>query len=176
MGASDRLIGLASRNRIAGSSVAVVGIGVVVALAMLLRPSSIHEPALPAPTHLDPEVREALKATMHRHGLDMRELMVRVLVLDGDGVARLAGQVFDDAQWPSTKPGGSPVAWSAALPPRFFALHDQLKQEARSVVMAVARHDATGMADHFGALTKTCVLCHQAYLFEAPVRSPIAAP
>jgi hypothetical protein len=102
---------------------------------------------------------------MQRHGVDMRDLIMHLVVLDNEGAARIAGRVYDEAT--SVRSPGS-ERMEKILPRRFFALEEQLRLAARRIVEAAARGDATGQAEHFGALTKTCVLCHESYLFERP--------
>ena len=129
-------------------------VATAVAVALVLRPSRSIDPELPPPAHLPAEVRAALKAKMQRHGVDMRDLIMHLVVLDNEGAARIAGRVYDEAT--SVRSPGS-ERMEKILPRRFFALEEQLR-----------RGDATGQAEHFGALTKTCVLCHESYLFERP--------
>jgi hypothetical protein len=140
-------------------------VATAVAVALVLRPSRSIDPELPPPAHLPAEVRAALKAKMQRHGVDMRDLIMHLVVLDNEGAARIAGRVYDEAT--SVRSPGS-ERMEKILPRRFFALEEQLRLAARRIVEAAARGDATGQAEHFGALTKTCVLCHESYLFERP--------
>lgn len=147
-------------------------VAIAIAVALLLRPSRSIDPELPLPAHIPPDVRVALKGTMQRHGADMRELIMRLVVLDNDGAARIAGSVYDESTVDQTP---EDAHLQRFLPPRFFALKGQLKAEARQIVAAAARRDSGALVEHFGALTRTCILCHQTYLFDRPAADPAAS-
>ena len=55
---------------------------------------------------------------------------------------------------------------NALLPERFFTLQNDVRERARQLVAASGRHDRAGVAEEFGALSKSCVACHEVYLFE----------
>ncbi len=135
----------------------------VIALAVLLRPSrSIHHgPEMARPERIPAPARSVIASKMSRHAEQMSTLMTQVLVLDFDGAAHTAGEMFDE-------PGlARPIAGdelNGLLPERFFVLQDGLRSQARQVVAAAAAHDADRLAGVFGELTKTCVACHAVYL------------
>jgi hypothetical protein len=133
----------------------------VIGLAVLLRPKPIAREELPASASIPPAVRQIVRTKMARHDAQMRTLLSRVVLLDDDGVARAAGEVFDE---PSL---ARPVAGdelNGLLPERFFQLQDELKQRARRLVIASQKRDHDAIADEFGSLAKICVSCHQVFL------------
>ena len=98
---------------------------------------------------------------MGRHGEQMRSLVSRAVVLDYDGTARVAGEIFDEPAL--ARPiGGDEL--NAFLPARFFDLQDAMRAQARMMVEAAARRDSKRVAESFGALASSCVACHDAYL------------
>jgi hypothetical protein len=88
-----------------------------------------------------------------------------VVVLDYDGVARAAGEIFDEPEIARPVSGDE---LNGLLPERFFVLQDALRSGARGIVEAAAQRDSHRLADSFGELTKTCVSCHDVYLRGAP--------
>jgi hypothetical protein len=84
-----------------------------------------------------------------------------VAVLDYDGVARSAGEIFDEPTLARPVTGDE---LNGLLPERFFELQDALRSQARKVVDAAARRDSAQLASGFGELTKTCITCHDVYL------------
>ena len=108
---------------------------------------------------------------MGRHDEQMRALLSRVVLLDDDGVARAAGAIFDEPTL------ARPIAGdelNGLLPERFFALQDELRAQARRLVVASGQHDRQAVANEFGALAKSCVSCHQVFLFGAGAQPPRA--
>ena len=70
---------------------------------------------------------------MARHDVQMRALLSRVVLLDDDGVARTAGEIFDEPAL--ARPiGGDEL--NGLLPESFFVLQDELKARARRLVIA----------------------------------------
>ena len=102
---------------------------------------------------------------MRRHAQQLPVLVSEVAVLDYDGVARTAGEIFDEPQIARPLTGDE---LNGLLPERFFVLQDALRTSAREVVEAAARRDSVRLARAFGELTKTCVSCHDVYLHGAP--------
>jgi hypothetical protein len=147
---------------IAGSLV----LAVVAGAAVFLRPHPSAKEELARPAAIPPAMLGILKNKMGRHDLQMKALMTRVVLLDDDGVARAAGELFDE---PSV---ARPVAGdelNGLLPERFFVLQDELRTRARQLVAASARHDRAAVANEFAALSKTCLACHEVYLRGADV-------
>ena len=98
---------------------------------------------------------------MARHQDQMRTLVSRVVMLDDDGIARAAGEIFDEPAL------ARPVAGdelNGLLPERFFVLQDELKAGSRRLVAASLSKNHVAMADEFAALAKSCVNCHEVYL------------
>ena len=148
----------------------VVSSGLVAATlagALLLRPSrTLHPgPEMGPPARIPPAARAVIATKMGRHAQQLNTLLMSVLVLDDDGVARIAGEIFDEPQL------ARPIAGdelNGLLPERFFQLQDALRAQARDVVAVAARHDRARLPDSFAQLTKTCVACHALYLSDAP--------
>ncbi len=142
-------------------------VAIVLGAALLLRPSrTIHRGAeMAPPARIPPAARAIIASKMRRHAQQLPALLMNVVVLDRDGVARVAGEIFDEPAL------ARPVAGdelNGLLPQRFFELQDALRAQARRVVAAAARPDSTDLPGAFGELTKTCVACHAVYLNGAP--------
>ena len=84
-------------------------------------------------------------------------------MLDYDGVRTATERLLQEPRIarPIT---GDASELNAALPPRFFTLQDQLRQDLQSVQRAAAAHDANALASSYAATTRTCIECHDAYL------------
>jgi hypothetical protein len=144
---------------------AVIGIG------LFLRPRQTAQERLAAPASIPAVARQILRTKMERHDAQMRTLVTRVVLLDDDGIARAAGEIFDEPAL------AAPVAadeLNNLLPRAFFALQDQLKSRARRLVAASMAHDHTAIADEFAALARSCVSCHQVYLHGDALPPPAA--
>ncbi len=142
---------------ITGSVILATAIG----LGVFLRPKPTAQEHLADPAAIPVMARQALRTKMVRHEVQMRTLVSRVVMLDDDGVARAAGEIFDEPTL------ARPVAGDQLndlLPTRFFALQDELKARARRLVAASTSRDHAAMADEFAALAKSCVSCHEVYL------------
>ena len=148
---------------VAASTLVACAIGAV----LFLRPtrSIPRGPELAAPERIPPAARAVIASKMRRHAEQLPALVSEVVVLDYDGVARTAGEIFDEPQIARPVTGEE---LNGLLPERFFALQDALRTEARVVVEAAARRDSRRLAEAFSALTKTCVSCHDVYLHGAP--------
>jgi len=142
-------------------------LGCAIAVALFLRPtrSIPRGPELAAPEHIPPAARAVIASKMRRHAQQLPVLVSEVAVLDYDGVARTAGEIFDEPQIARPLTGDE---LNGLLPERFFVLQDALRSAARQVVDAAARRDSARLAGAFSALTGTCVACHDVYLHGAP--------
>jgi hypothetical protein len=141
-------------------------VAAIVAGALVLRPSrTLHRgPEMGPPARIPPAARAVIATKMGRHAQQLNTLLMSVVVLDDDGVARIAGEIFDEPQL------ARPVAGdelNGLLPEGFFQLQDALRARAREVVAIAARHDRAGLPEAFAQLTKTCVACHVLYLDDA---------
>ena len=149
-----------SHHYVIGSSTLVAG---AIAVALLLRPSHSIKPGPElAPERLSPVVRGVVHSKMTRHGEQLTELVSRVVLLDYDGIARIAGAIYDEPTL------ARPVAGdelNGALPERYFAYQDALRAEAKTLVEIAARRDRARLSDSFAAVTKTCLQCHDLYLY-----------
>jgi hypothetical protein len=151
-----RPILLASSTLVAGA----------VALALFLRPthSIAPGPELPVAERITPAVRAVIRSKMIRHSMQLRGLVERAVVLDYDGTARVAGEIFDEPMLARPLAGDE---LNSVLPSRFFDLQDDLRNQARALVTAAARRDGPRVAITFGALAKSCIECHDLYLHGA---------
>lgn len=138
-------------------------VAVLVVLALLLRPSkTIHRgPEMAAPERIPPAARAVIASKMRRHAEQLPALLMAVVVLDYDGVARAAGEMFDEPALARPITGDE---LNGLLPERFFQLQDELRARVREVVMAAAQRDRARLSATFGDLTRTCVACHAVYL------------
>lgn len=146
-----------------GSTILATCIG----LAIALRPKPTGQERLAEATSLPAAARQVVKSKMSRHDVQMRALMTRVVLLDDDGVARAAGEIFDEPAL------ARPVAGdelNGLLPERFFVLQDELRAQARRLVVASGKHDREAVANEFAALAKSCVSCHQVFLHGDPTQ------
>jgi hypothetical protein len=156
-------------------STAIVGAAIIataIGLAVFLRPKPTARGELAAPGTIPPAALAVLHAKMGRHDAQMKNLLDRVLMLDDDGIARAAGEIFDEPVLARPVLGDE---LNALLPERFFTLQRELRDHARQLVAASVRHDRAGVADEFGALSKSCVACHEVYLFESGAAAPHAS-
>ena len=135
---------------------AVVAGGVV-----LLRPKPIARDQLPVSMALAPAAQQVVRSKMGRHEAQMKALVLRVVLLDDDGVARVAGEIFDEPAL------ARPIAGdelNGLIPERFFVLQDELRARARPLVSASGNHDRAAVADQFAAVAKSGVACHQVFV------------
>lgn len=128
--------------------------------------------SLPEPNWLPTEAREMLSARMDRHGEVMMMLLVSVMTLQHSDTELLAEQVAAEPRIgrPAT---GETGTIGSLLPPRFFALQDELVDRAHAVANAARANDNSRIVRAYGQLAETCVSCHSVYLqpdtiFEPP--------
>jgi hypothetical protein len=140
----------------------------VIGLAIFLRPKPAGREELPAPGSIPPAMVQVLKTKMGRHDIQMKTLVSRVVLLDDDGVARAAGEIFDEPALARPLLGDE---LNGLLPERFFALQDELRNRTRQLVIASNRQDRAAVANEFAAITKTCISCHEVYLRGAKLAS-----
>jgi hypothetical protein len=147
-------------HAVIATSTAVAG---AIALALILRPSALSPPGpeLAAPERIPPAARTVIRAKMRRHAEQLPALISSVVVLDYDGVARAAGEIFDEPALARPLTGEQ---LNGLLPDRFFVLQDALRTAARQVVDAAARHDSLQLARASATLNDTCISCHDLYL------------
>jgi hypothetical protein len=138
----------------------------LVGAAVFLRPHSAAKDELAQPATIPPAMLGVLRAKMGRHDIQMKALMTRVVLLDDDGVARAAGEIFDEPSLARPIVGDE---LNGLLPDRFFTLQDEIRQQARRLVIASNRHDRAGVANEFAAMSKTCIACHEVYLRGADI-------
>jgi hypothetical protein len=142
---------------ILGSTALAAAVG----LGIFLRPRPAGREQLATPATIPPAMVQILRTKMGRHDLQMKALVTRVVLLDDDGVARAAGEIFDE---PAIARPISGDELNGLLPERFFQLQDDLRSQTRRLVIASGRHDRQAVAQEFAELTKTCIGCHEVYL------------
>lgn len=142
---------------ILGASILAPLLGAIIFLRA--KPSARDE--LPAPTRIPPAARQVIRTKMNRHENQMRSLLSRAVLLDDDGVARIAGEIFDEPALARPLTGSE---LNGLLPERFFVLQDEIKSRARRVVVASQRRDHAALADEIAGVMKGCIACHDAYL------------
>lgn len=125
-------------------------------------------PALAGERHLaTPPLSNAARAIvrerMASHSKQMTELVWSVVLLDYAESARIATAIATEPRLarPTT---GDATELNSALPPRFFELQDQLRDQARELAAAARARDPSATAKRYGGLAETCVRCHDAYL------------
>lgn len=156
----------ASRSRringrtILASSTLVAG---AIAVALILR--SNHSippgPEMAVPEGIPPSARAAIRAKMRLHAQRLPTLISSAVALDYEGVARSAGEIFDEPALARPAPGDE---LDGLLPERFFVLQGALRAAARSAVEGAARRDSVSLSRASGELIETCVSCHDLYL------------
>lgn len=148
-----------------GSLVLASAIG----LALLLRPKPIAREQLPASASIPPAARQVVRSKMARHEAQMKALVSRVVLLDDDGVARVAGEIFDEPALARPIKGDE---LNGLIPERFFRLQDELRERARQLVIASSGHNHEAIANEFAAIAKSCISCHQVFVHgeDAPAR------
>jgi hypothetical protein len=141
-------------------------IGCAIALALVLRPSHTIKrgPELARPERIPPAMRSVIASKMRRHAEQLPALVSSVVVLDYDGAAKAAGEIFDEPEIARPVSGDE---LNGVLPERFFVLQESLRGGARRIVEAAAQRDSGRLAETFGELTKTCIACHDVYLHGA---------
>ncbi|HVZ72891.1 MAG TPA: hypothetical protein VHJ20_10995 [Polyangia bacterium] len=148
-----------------GAWAGAIALATAVGLAVFLRPRPVAHEQLPPSGFISPALAAVLRNKMGHHELQMKALVTRVVLLDDDGVARAAGEIFDEPSFARPLAGDE---LNGTLPDRFFALQDELRTRTRQLVIASGRHDRRAVADTFAELTKTCIACHEVYLRGAP--------
>jgi hypothetical protein len=145
--------------------VGMLAVAVLAGLALFLKPRQLGR-ELAAPGSIPPAALAVLKTKMTHHEAQMTGLLRQVLLLDDDGVARAAGEIFDEPELARPLLGDE---LNALLPERFFTLQGEVREHARRLAAASARHDRAAVPDEFAALSKACVGCHETYLYETGV-------
>jgi hypothetical protein len=144
-------------------STAIIGSALLagaVGLALFLRPRTVRQEQLAAPASIPPAMIHVIRGKMGRHDAQMKALLTRVVLLDDDGIARAAGEIFDEPALARPVTGDE---LNGVLPERFFVLQDELRRRAKQLVVASNRHDRAAVAVEFAALSKTCLDCHDVY-------------
>jgi hypothetical protein len=143
--------------------VGMLGIAVLAGLALFLKPQKVVRDELAVPGAIPPAALAVLKTKMVHHEAQMSGLLRQVMLLDDDGIARAAGEIFDEPELARPVLGDE---LNALLPERFFSLQTEIREHAVRLVAASARHDRAAVTDEFTALSKACLGCHEVYLYE----------
>lgn len=122
---------------------------------------------------LPPAVREALSASMERHGEELTFLLAAVVLLHYDDVVELADMIADEPKLGRPLPGDHD-SLNALLPTAFFDYQDKLTAQARELSAVAREKDAEAAGRLLGGLTETCVGCHAAYLQDELTAEPAA--
>jgi len=125
------------------------------------------ETRLPEPAAISPLARQIIRQRMDRHGDQLELLLAAVLMLNRPLVETLASDIAATPKLANLG-GADGALLNATLPPRFFALQDQLGSQAKRLAEAARTRSDPAMAAAFGELTATCVKCHSVYLGDSP--------
>jgi cytochrome c556 len=102
----------------------------------------------------------------------MQNLVRAVVLLDRPTIQVLANRIADEEVVARTT--GIREKQPPVLPAAFFTTQDELAAAARQLAgAAVAGGDDKMLAERFGAMTRTCVSCHSAYLHDRPEPMPL---
>ena len=129
--------------------------------AQLTRAVSAPERKNP-PEPLPGPVRDILRSRMGSHTRDMAELTSAIMILDYDRIRERATAIAEDANLARPVTGDA-TELAAQLPPKFFALQDEIKARARTLSLAAQDRSAARVAEGYGRLSETCVNCHAVY-------------
>lgn len=112
---------------------------------------------------ISPTARALIRQRMASHSKQMTQLVWAVVFLDYRESAQLAKVIANEPRF--ARPTSNDASeLNAALPMRFFELQDQLRARALRLEIDARNHDASAMAESYGALAESCVACHDAYL------------
>ena len=125
-------------------------------VVLLALPARAEERHLGTPA-ISPTARALIQQKMRKHSRQMTELTWAVVLLDYARSTEIALAL-------ATEPTTSATVLGAALPPRFFALQEQLRGRAREIHAAARGKNAQTLATAYGGLAETCVSCHDAYM------------
>ena len=121
---------------------------------------------LPPPEHIPQDTRAELKTRMTRHGEVMSNLVRSVVLLDRPTIRLLATRIADEEVIARV---GSSREQPPQLPRDFFTAQEELTANARQLAAAAVQGgDDKILAERFGAVTRSCVACHSAYLHGRP--------
>jgi hypothetical protein len=128
------------------------------------------------PENIAAATRAELRGRMNRHGNVMSSLVKAVVLIDRPTVTTMARRIADEELLARAEASGVDP-WRPLLPKAFFIEQDALRVAARELAQASAQGEPDeAMAERFGALTRTCVRCHAAYLHDLPAGPAGRAP
>jgi hypothetical protein len=143
---------------------AIMVVGAVVTGVILVWSRPVErEPHLPTVERLSDGARAAVRTQMHSHARAMMALVSTVTTLDYEAAAAAATELLTEPTLARPLTGDASEL-NAALPPRFFALQDQLRGQLAGIAAAARARQPDELASAFAATVQTCVHCHDAYL------------
>jgi hypothetical protein len=107
--------------------------------------------------------RQLLRRRMERHGKELSQLLMAVVLLRREVVEPLARDVAAEPRIVRPLPGDQDEL-NAALPERFFVLQDELRARAKELAEASKTKKDKELAEALARLTQVCVSCHSAFL------------
>ncbi len=107
--------------------------------------------------------RQLLRRRMERHGKDLSQLIMAVVLLRREVVEPLAQNVAAEPRIVRPLPGDRDEL-NAALPERFFVLQDELRARAKELADASKTKKDKELAEALARMTQVCVSCHSAFL------------
>ena len=127
--------------------ICAVLLAVAVGIALFLCPKPTAREELQGPASIPPAARQVIRTKMNRHDAQMRTLISRVVLLDEDGIARAAGEIFDQPSLARPLAGDE---LNGLLPEKFYVLQDELRARARQLVVATQEHNHAAVAEASG--------------------------
>ena len=95
--------------------------------------------------------------------------MWSIIFLDVDGSAEFA-RTIKDQPWLERPADPAAVPEDERVPEAIFAYQDEIMRQADALAAMADgsnKHNASGLADAFGAVARTCVACHATYLYDS---------
>lgn len=144
-----------------------------------IAPKTERANSMPASTYLPAKAREKIRENMKAHGDDMTVLMWSIIFLDVEGAAEFA-RVIQDQKWLERPADPAAVPEDERVPEAIYGFQEDIVRRAKSLAATADKadkHQAAGLAEAFGAVARTCVACHAAYLYDTSAAvDPTAAP
>ena len=135
----------------------------VTAVLLVMASSELASAEEPRSREAMPDVaRPLVRPMMQQHGDDLLQLVTAVVLLQYPEIDEAARRI---AVTPILARTSSPAdAGQLQMPPRFYALQDQLKERARGLGRSARMRDDAALARDLGMMMQACVSCHSAYL------------
>ena len=132
-------------------------------VATLLVGAASVEKRMRKPPHIPAETMKALGERMNGHGLAMMGLSLAVVLLEYDGVQKMAEGIVTEPKLkrPATN---DPLR---SLPPRFFDLQDELSVRAQALADAAKKKNDAEIGAAYARMIEACVASNSAYVAPA---------